>query len=156
MPEQTTYLETIRQLMPYGEAFCFVDRFLELDENRVLGNYRFREDEWFYGSHFPGRPVTPGVILTECMAQIGLVGLGMYLMGMHLAPTLMDFAFTSSQVEFVRPVLPGETVTVEAEKVYFRMKKLKCKVSMSNAQGERVSYGTLAGMIVQTQHNEAT
>ncbi|MEM7374571.1 MAG: FabA/FabZ family ACP-dehydratase [Bacteroidota bacterium] len=156
MEQQTDHLETIRQLMPYGEAFCFVDQFVELDASKVVGTYRFREDEWFYPAHFPDRPMTPGVILTECMAQIGLVGLGMYLNNLHHTPRPLKFAFTSSAVEFVTPVLPGEIVTVIGEKVYYRLKKLKCTVSMTNARGERVCYGTLSGMIVHAQENGKT
>ena len=47
---------------------------------KLVGAYRFREDEFFYRGHFPGRPITPGVILIETMAQIGVVAFGMYLL----------------------------------------------------------------------------
>ena len=51
-----------------------------LDEEQIVGAYRFREDAFFYRGHFPGRPITPGVILIETMAQIGVVAFGMYLL----------------------------------------------------------------------------
>ncbi|MDZ7846076.1 MAG: hypothetical protein U5L96_04560 [Owenweeksia sp.] len=51
-----------------------------VDENGISGHYRFKEDEFFYAGHFVGNPVTPGVILIECMAQIGLVSLGFFLL----------------------------------------------------------------------------
>ncbi|MDQ3230519.1 MAG: hypothetical protein M3Q07_01770, partial [Pseudobdellovibrionaceae bacterium] len=62
----------ILALVPQQKPFRFVDRIIEVDEQRIVGQYQFREDEWFYRGHFPGNPVTPGVILVECMAQIGL------------------------------------------------------------------------------------
>jgi 3-hydroxyacyl-[acyl-carrier-protein] dehydratase len=50
-------------LLPQQRPFRFVDEIVEVDEQRIVGRYTFREDEWFYAGHFPGRPITPGVIL---------------------------------------------------------------------------------------------
>ena len=47
------HLEFIKKLLPYGEEFCFVDAFTELTEEKAAGNYTFREDAWFFPSHFP-------------------------------------------------------------------------------------------------------
>lgn len=71
--------QEILDRLPYSSPFLFVDELIRLDENGAEGTYRFREDEYFYQGHFKDQPVTPGVILTECMAQIGLVCLGVYL-----------------------------------------------------------------------------
>ncbi len=72
-------LKTIVQQLPYSRPFLFVDELTSVNENGSEGFYTFREDEYFYQGHFKNHPVTPGVILTECMAQIGLVCLGIYL-----------------------------------------------------------------------------
>ncbi len=72
-------LKTIVQLLPYSRPFLFVDELTSVNDNGCEGFYIFREDEFFYQGHFKDNPVTPGVILTECMAQIGLVCLGIYL-----------------------------------------------------------------------------
>src|SRR6185436_13378438 len=69
----------ILDLLPYKSSFRFVDEITSLDENSVTGNYTLKRDSFFYEDHFPGNPVTPGVIVTEIMAQIGLVVLGIYL-----------------------------------------------------------------------------
>lgn len=71
--------QQIVSALPYEKPFLFVDEIVHLDESGIEGNYRFKEDEYFYQGHFKNYPVTPGVILTECMAQIGLVCLGVYL-----------------------------------------------------------------------------
>ncbi|MBN2397434.1 MAG: beta-hydroxyacyl-ACP dehydratase, partial [Deltaproteobacteria bacterium] len=71
--------ETIRQVLemvPQMPPFRFIDDILEMDGDHIVGAYRFREDEYFYRGHFPGRPVTPGVILIETMAQTGVVAFG--------------------------------------------------------------------------------
>lgn len=138
----------ILQKMPYQRPFLFVDNFLEINELGAKGSYTFREDEYFYKGHFPHNPVTPGVIMTETMAQIGLVGLGMFLTKAYQDNYPLKFAFVSSEVEFRKAVLPKETVFVESKKVYFRFGKLKCTVEMKNEQGDLVCKGTLSGVIL--------
>src|ERR1700735_3358309 len=69
----------ILDLLPYKSSFRFVDEISLLNEDGVVGHYTLKEDAFFYEDHFPGNPITPGAILTEIMAQIGLVVLGIYL-----------------------------------------------------------------------------
>ena len=131
--------------LPYSKPFLFVDELLEIDGNRVEGTYTFDENLDFYKGHFNGNPVTPGVILTEVMAQIGLVCLGIYLVdNLNKNSTI---ALTSTEMEFLKPVFPNEKVTVISEKIYFRFGKLKCKVKMINESGEEVCSGIIAGVL---------
>ena len=58
---------------PYQDPFLFVDEILEVDENGITGSYTYDAGHDFYKGHFKNNPVTPGVILTETMAQIGVV-----------------------------------------------------------------------------------
>lgn len=134
--------------LPYQYPFLFVDEILSLDENSIVGTYIYKADLPFYEGHFKDNPVTPGVILTETMAQVGLVCLGIYIMNKS-SKTLagLQVAMTSNKVDFYKPVFPGEKVTVKSEKVYFRFNKLKCKVEMYNANEELVCRGEIAGMI---------
>jgi len=131
--------------LPYSKPFLFVDEILFIDENSVEGSFIFKENLDFYKGHFKDNPITPGVILTETMAQIGLVCLGIYL---NEGKEIKNIGFTSLVVEFLKPVYPNEKVTVISEKVYYRFGKLKCKVKMLNEKNEEVCSGTLAGMIV--------
>ena len=64
--------------LPYKSSFRFVDNISLLNENEVRGEYTLKKDSFFYEDHFAGNPVTPGVIITEIMAQIGLVVLGIF------------------------------------------------------------------------------
>ena len=103
---------------------------------------------YFYKGHFKNNPITPGVILTECMAQIGVVCLGIYLMKDEISENFQSqIALTSSQIDFFLPVFPGEKVTVVSEKEVFRFNKLKCKVKMLNEKNELVCRGQISGMI---------
>lgn len=139
--------EGIISKLPNSKPFLFVDELLHIDENGVEGTYTFDENLDFYKGHFIGNPITPGVILTEVMAQIGLVCLGIYLLNEKFNKNTA-IALTSTEIEFLKPVFPLEKVTVVAEKMYFRFGKLKCKVAMKNEKGEVVCNGTIAGMIV--------
>lgn len=141
------FQEIIDQL-PYSEPFLFVDRLTHIDADSVSGTYTFSEDLSFYQGHFKSFPVTPGVILTECCAQIGLVCLGIYLMGMENNPQNTQLALSSTNMEFLLPVYPGETVTVNSEKIYFRFNKLKCRVKLHNEKGQLVCKGEIAGMLI--------
>jgi 3-hydroxyacyl-[acyl-carrier-protein] dehydratase len=137
---------TILQKLPYSKPFLFVDELFSITENSAEGSYTFKQDEYFYQGHFKEYPVTPGVILVECMAQIGLVCLGIHLVANAKAEAI-EVALSSHQVDFYKPVFPNEKVRVISEKEYFRFHKLKCKVKMINGAGEIVAKGTISGMM---------
>jgi len=140
--------EIIKNL-PYQKPFLFVDELSEVSENGVSGSYTFKETEFFYEGHFKDNPITPGVILTETMAQIGLVCLGIYLLKDKISTNVKpQIALSSNEVNFYVPVLPNEKVTVISEKEYFRFNKLKCKVKMMNSKNELVCRGIISGMII--------
>jgi 3-hydroxyacyl-[acyl-carrier-protein] dehydratase len=139
--------EEIISKLPYCKPFLFVDELLRIDENGVEGTYTFDENLDFYKGHFKDNPITPGVILTEVMAQIGLVCLGIFLLNNEFNKKY-TIALTSTEIEFLKPVFPNEKVLVFSEKIYFRFGKLKCKVVMKNEKEEVVCSGTISGMIV--------
>lgn len=139
----------IIQKLPYTKPFLFVDELLEINENGLKGTFTFSKNLDFYKGHFKNSPVTPGVILTECCAQIGVVSLGIYLLDndTNVTSKNLRIGMSSSKMEFLLPVYPGEKVSVTSEILYFRFHKLKCAVKMHNAQGKLVCKGEIAGMI---------
>ena len=138
----------IIELLPYKHPFLFVDALSVISESGITGNYTLKADEYFYKGHFKDNPITPGVILTEIMAQIGVVCLGIFIMKDTTKKTSeIQIALTSSQVDFFLPVFPTEKVIVVSEKDVFRFNKLKCKVKMLNEKGEMVCRGVISGMI---------
>lgn len=141
-----TKLEIISKL-PYSKPFLFVDEILNINENGIEGTYTFDPTLDFYKGHFKDFPITPGVILTEVMAQIGLVCLGLFLLKDNFNKST-SIALTSTEINFFKPVFPNEKVIVISEKMYFRFGKLKCKVSMKNNEGIEVCSGTIAGMVI--------
>ena len=160
----------ILDLLPYKSSFRFVEEISHVDADGVVGHYTLRPDAFFYTDHFPGNPVTPGAILTEIMAQIGLVVLGIYLITGGKAPAGASFSddpaaagspgaptgggvasifplLSSANVEFYKMALPGQRLTVTSKKEYFRFDKLKCQVEMHDATGVRVAKGVFSGFI---------
>ena len=146
MAQKSMKKQEIISKLPYSKPFLFVDELLNIDENGVKGTYAFDSTLDFYKGHFKDNPITPGVILIEVMAQIGVVCLGIYLLNSTFNKNTL-IALTSSEVEFLKMVFPNEKVTVISEKIYFRFGKLKCKVIMKNEKEETVCSGIIAGMI---------
>ena len=126
----------------------FVDELISLSEHDAEGFYTFKKDEYFYQGHFKNNPIIPGVILTEVMAQIGVVCLGIYLLRDEISATKKpQIALISNHIDVFLPVRPQERVKVVSEKIYFRFNKLKCKVELFNDKNELVCRGTISGML---------
>lgn len=146
--------DEIISLLPYQQPFLFVDGISNISKNGCDGYYTLMENEYFYKGHFKNHPVTPGVILTEIMAQIGVVCLGIYLMKDEISEANPpQIALTSSKIDFFVPVYPNEKVRVVSENEVFRFNKLKCKVKMFNEKEEMVCRGSISGMI-KTNYND--
>ena len=142
----------ILTLLPQQEPFRFVDNILEVDEDHIIANYRFRPEADFYKAHFPGNPVTPGVILLESLAQVGVVALGIYLFALEeglRGVTDKIALFVDADVEFSGMVLPGEKVIISGKKVFFRRNKLRTEAMMTTEDGSLVCSGTISGLRVQ-------
>jgi 3-hydroxyacyl-[acyl-carrier-protein] dehydratase len=135
-------------LIPQRDPFRFIDDILELDDDHIVGTYRFRPDADFYRGHFPGNPVTPGVILIESLAQVGIVALGIYLLAQESEADTAKLTtlFTDTNVEFSGIVNPGDRVTITAKKVFFRRRKLRSQAEMKLDDGTLVCSGTVSGM----------
>jgi 3-hydroxyacyl-[acyl-carrier-protein] dehydratase len=97
--------DVIETILPHREPFLFVDEVLELEPGvRIVARKLVRDDEWFFEGHFPGRPIMPGVIMVEALAQAcGILAL--------LAPEnqgkLALFAGID-KIRFKRIVSPGD------------------------------------------------
>ena len=147
MDEPLTAAEVLAAL-PHRPPFRFVDEILEIDEDHIVAAHRFGEDADFYRGHFPGNPITPGVLLLETMAQAGVVAHGIYLLGRAAAAAAALIVFTDATVEFASIVRPGERVLVRGRKLVFRRGLLRAQVEVHREAGDLVCSATIAGMRV--------
>ena len=144
--------QEVLERVPQQAPFRFIDEIISLDEEQIVGAYRFLEDEYFYRGHFPRRPITPGVILIETMAQIGVVAFGMYLLACqkNIRPSQLNGPLSlfslADGIEFKGIVKPGERVIVKGKKIYMRKGSLKVDINMERENGEVGCVGQLAGM----------
>ena len=140
--------KTVIKSLPYQSPFLFVDELTHISDNGVRGNYTFKESDYFYRGHFKDYPITPGVILIEVMAQIGVVCLGIFLLRDKLSDLKKPEIFlTSNNIDFFLPVIPNQKVNVVSEKIYFRFNKLKCKVHLFDEKNQLVCKGFISGML---------
>jgi 3-hydroxyacyl-[acyl-carrier-protein] dehydratase len=100
----------IEAILPHREPFLLIDEVLELEPGaRVVARKTVRPDEWYLKGHFPGRPVMPGVLIVEAMAQTGAVAV---LSQEENRGRLALFAGIDD-VRFKRIVEPGDELVFE-------------------------------------------
>ena len=141
--------DAVLAAIPQQQPFRFIDEILDLGDDYIVAATTFRSDADFYRGHFPGNPITPGVILIEAMAQAGVVALGIHLLEREIGAdeaAKYTTLFTDAEVEFSGIVLPGVRVITTGRVVFFRRRKLRCAVEMKREDGTLVCSGTLAGM----------
>ena len=114
-------VEAIQKILPHRYPFLMVDRILELDpERRVVGLKNVSANEPFFAGHFPGRPVMPGVLIVEALAQTAGI-----LMGDEsgMIPMFMGI----DKARFRSPVTPGDQLRLEVE--VLRRRRSVCRVA---------------------------
>lgn len=141
--------EEVLAMVPQQEPFRFIDEIVELSEEHIVARYTFREDADFYRGHFPGNPITPGVILTETAAQAAVVAFGIALVARETSREEVDkllTIFTDCACDFSGTVRPGDRVTTTGKKKFWRRKKLRAVFEMKLDDGTVVCSGELSGM----------
>ena len=109
--------DVIEQLIPHRAPFLLVDEILELEPwKRVVGRREIRADDWWFPGHFPQRPVMPGVLTIEAIAQAGAVAV----LADEANRGKMPFFAGIDDCRFKRIVEPGDILTLECEFVRVR------------------------------------
>jgi 3-hydroxyacyl-[acyl-carrier-protein] dehydratase len=135
----------IEEILPHREPFLLLDEVIELEPGeRVVARKRVREDEWYLGGHFPGRPIMPGVLIVEAMAQTGAVAV---LADEANQGKLALFAGIDD-VRFKRIVEPGDELelTCELERVRGPIGRGKATATVD---GELAARGTLTFAVTE-------
>ena len=127
-------VDTIRKILPHRYPFLLVDRILESTDKKVVGLKNVTINEPFFQGHFPGRPIMPGVLILEAMAQVGGVG------ALNLSENLGKLAYFLSikDAKFRKPVVPGDQLIIEVEIVKTKLSVMQVKATAKVA-GEVVA-----------------
>ena len=136
--------EEIKKIIPHRDPFLFLDEIVELDSlNRAVGIKYITEDEFYFKGHFPEKPVMPGVIIIESLAQVGAV-----ILLSHPDHQGKLVYFTGiKNAKFRRSVVPGDKLMLECKLTKIRSSfgfgeakayvdgKLVCEAEISFAIG---------------------
>lgn len=104
----------IRELIPHRPPFLLVDEVLDVDPEdiSIVAQKKVALDEPYFEGHFPGRPIMPGVLVVEALAQTGLI----CMFELKLVEPGTEFFFAGiEQVKFRRPVVPGDLLQLRAK-----------------------------------------
>jgi len=102
----------IEAILPHREPFLLIDEVVELEPgSRVVARRRVRDDEWWVAGHFPGRPIMPGVLIVEAMAQTGAVAV----LSEEENRGRLAFFAGIDDVRFKRVVEPGDELELSCE-----------------------------------------
>jgi len=136
--------EDIIKALPHRYPFLLVDRILEHDRGkRIVGLKNVTINEPFFQGHFPGHPVMPGVLIVECMAQVG--GL-MMLSDSDDASQLIMYFTSLDNVKWRRPVKPGDQLRIEVDMVQRRGRMCKLH-GVARVDGEIVCEADMGAMV---------
>jgi 3-hydroxyacyl-[acyl-carrier-protein] dehydratase len=107
--------EAIERILPHRRPFLFVDRVVGLAPGAAIeAELDLRADEPHFAGHFPGRPIMPGVLITEALAQASGLLLALTAIGKGEAVAGDLFYLARADMKWTSPVAPGETLVLEA------------------------------------------
>jgi len=102
-------VQEIQDILPHRFPFLLVDKVYMTQEGMVTGIKNVTVNEWFFQGHYPGRPIMPGVLILESMAQVGAT----MMMNMEKFRGCVPYFASLDKVRFRRPVQPGDQLVME-------------------------------------------
>jgi 3-hydroxyacyl-[acyl-carrier-protein] dehydratase len=138
-------IEEIHQLLPHRYPFSLVDRIIEfVPGERAIGIKNVTYNEPYFQGHFPGRPIMPGVMIVEAMAQVG----GIVLTKIPDIPVGLFMFAGIDKVRFRRPVVPGDQLIMTVELLCVKRRRFGKMQGRAEVDGQLVAEGELMFSIV--------
>lgn len=138
-------VEEIQQLLPHRYPFSLVDRIISyVPGERAVGIKNVTFNEPHFQGHFPGRPIMPGVLIVEAMAQVG----GIVLTQLPDVPEGLLMFAGIDKVRFRRPVVPGDQLTMTVELISVKRRRFGKMQGRATVDGQLVAEGELMFSLV--------
>lgn len=143
MPDTVLDIDAIKHIIPHRYPFLLIDRVLGMDRELIIGIKNVTASEAYFQGHFPDRPVMPGVLIIEALAQLGAVHL---LKNLDLSGKVVYF-LGLDKVKWRRPVVPGDTLVLESRAIKVG-KKLGAMAGQVFVDGQLVCEGELKYSVI--------
>jgi 3-hydroxyacyl-[acyl-carrier-protein] dehydratase len=146
MSKTTIEIDRILTILPHRWPFVLVDRVTEVVPHEVIRGHKCvsMNEPWFLG-HYPGRPIMPGVLILEALAQIG--GLLAYASEPFDAQSSIMYFLGIDKAKFRRPVTPGDRLDLEVTVLHHRSNVWKLRGEAS-VEGTLCAQGELLASVV--------
>ncbi len=103
----------LQDILPQEYPFLLIDRVIDLEENkRIVAIKNVTANEHFFVGHFPDKPVMPGVLILEAMAQAAIV---LFAKTKHVEKNKVRYYFARAEIKFKAQVIPGDQLRIEVD-----------------------------------------
>ncbi|WP_455482362.1 3-hydroxyacyl-ACP dehydratase FabZ [Bartonella sp. B35(2025)] len=141
-------IEKLLSLLPHRYPFLLIDRIIEIDgEKKAVGIKNITINEPHFTGHFPAKPVMPGVLILEAMAQTaGAISL----LGLSNKKTNLVYLMTVDNAKFRKPVVPGDQLKIHVQLLKRRsdVRRFSCVAEVENI---RVAEAEIAAMLIEAE-----
>ena len=142
--KQVLDLEDIKKILPHRHPFLMIDQIVELKGNKAVGIKNVRATEEYFKGHFPQRPVMPGVLIIEALAQVG----GVIILSQEAHRGKLAYLVAVNKARFRKTVVPGDQLRLESEII-----KIKSKIGVAKGvakvDGEEVCEAEIMFALVE-------
>ena len=142
--KQVLELEDIKKILPHRHPFLMIDKIVELKGNKAVGIKNVSATEEYFKGHFPKRPVMPGVLIIEALAQVG----GVIILSQEAHRGKLAYLVAVNNARFRKTVVPGDQLRLESEII-----KIKSKIGVAKGvakvDGEEVCEAEIMFALVE-------